>query len=518
MNVTWSSRRSRTWLRRSIGFLGLFLPLILMNSVTKAQVADERWDEPFRLSQIGARVGEPALVADRFGGVSVFWGEWFPASGVGVVQHSRFDGESWSESVDIVASAEGRIIRVAVDQGPDGVLHMLWSTGADLMYTSVPAELSHLAQEWSKSELVVAGIVPNYFRIRVAPDGRMHVAYSTYLSDDSGIFHLTVPADFNEWPQPSPIDVDIHETWSPWVVQLVLGEDRVVHAVWQHGDQNGAATTIRYARSLDEGGSWSTPIDVFKPDPSIGLNAAIAYPSLMTSRGEVHLLWAASRTFDDGTRYGLRRLHQMSLDDGATWSSPTWVFDELGGMAAGDGLVSDGAGRVHWITQVRPPMGIHHAVWSDTAWSEPELAYEISAPGSPEIDGGIHVHNTRAAVRAGSQLVIAFTTAPTDEEQALFAMVRDPFDTGAQTPAPPANISERNERAKPSIEPPAAVATGIAETETEESMMPTPNRPVGTLNPGASESNRLLFFVGIVPLLLLMTAVLIRLRGQIRSR
>jgi hypothetical protein len=148
----------------------------------------------------------------------------------------------------------------------------------------------------------------------------------------------------------------------------------------------------------------------------------------------VHVIWAAG-----SLPY---RNHTFSTDAGRTWSRPVRIFGELHGQAF-DGLTVDSAGRVHFIGQVRYPMGIYHAYWDQNRWSKPSLIYLI-AEGETEPDFSnrdlIHAHLITPVIRAGNQLIVTFGDGPADPERRLFVMYRtlddiSPLET-MPTPVP----------------------------------------------------------------------------------
>jgi hypothetical protein len=149
----------------------------------------------------------------------------------------------------------------------------------------------------------------------------------------------------------------------------------------------------------------------------------------------VHVIWAAGeRPY---------RYHRFSTDAGQTWSETKRLFGELHGQAL-DGLAVDGAGRVHFLAQIRYPQGIYHAMWDASAWTPPELLYRIAEEETPDDFGDrIHAHDVRPVVRAGNQLVVTFADPPADPHRRLFVMVRTLADVAPQ----------------PTVQPPERAAT-----------------------------------------------------------
>jgi hypothetical protein len=146
----------------------------------------------------------------------------------------------------------------------------------------------------------------------------------------------------------------------------------------------------------------------------------------------VHVIWAAGEL--------PYRFHRLSTDAGKTWSLPRAIFGELHGQAF-DTLTVDRAGRVHFLGQIRYPVGIYEAYWDQTHWIQPSLVYLIALADSEEGFGDrVHAHLLQAVVRAGNQLVLTFGDGPADPNRRLFVMHRTlddlaPFET-IPTPTP----------------------------------------------------------------------------------
>ena len=125
-----------------------------------------------------------------------------------------------------------------------------------------------------------------------------------------------------------------------------------------------------------------------------------------------------------------------------TWSASRHIFGELHGQAF-EGLAVDATGRVHFIGQIRYPMGIYHAYWDQNHWSTPSLFYLIASEEGKDFGDLIAAHNTVPVVRAGNQLVITLADNPSFPNRRLFAMHRILDDVPAlelvPTPTPTAS-------------------------------------------------------------------------------
>ena len=135
----------------------------------------------------------------------------------------------------------------------------------------------------------------------------------------------------------------------------------------------------------------------------------------MAIAGEkIHIIWAG----DERTR----REYRGSSDAGRTRSESQPIFGELHGQAAGDALVIDETGTLHFLSQIRWPQAIYHAELKGNGWSEPSVAYLIALGDSTREPDSIHAHAVRAAIAANNQLVVTFTNSSSDPQRILYGM------------------------------------------------------------------------------------------------
>ena len=223
-------------------------------------------------------------------------------------------------------------------------------------------------------------------------------------------------------------------------------------------------------------------------------NLTVAGPKMIVQGQNVHVIWAAGEL--------PYRNHRFSTDAGRTWSPPEEIFGDLHGQAF-DGLAVDGAGRVHFLGQIRYPFGIYEAFWDKTRWSRPSLVYLIALEGSAEGFGDrIHAHHTHPIVRAGNQLVLTFGDGPADPNRRLFAMHRTlsdiaPLET-IPAPTPTATLIPAP---SPTASQPDPLPTAMATAESFNTAGGEPSAEV----PKADRGLRF----GVVPVLLLLGGTLL---------
>ncbi len=392
------------------------------------------WSEPYRLSSDAGKASEASLATDRFGFVHSFWTETLFADGRHLIQYARFDGATWSPSNAIhVAGREIENVSAAIDQ--QGILYIAWTEGlaGPAYFTSAPASDALSARSWVKPLLIdiPAGII----RMKVDSRGVFHILYIN-RGDDPGVYYVRSTDYGQSWSESLWLDPDILPDHALNSLNFDLDENDGLHAVWFYSgrESSGDPDLVRYARSMDGGNTWSSPVAIDQTNEAGDHALTHASPRMIIQGITVYVVWAAG---DLPYRH-----YRLSRDAGQTWSPPGAIFGDLHGQAF-DGLTVDGTGRVHFVGQIRYPIGIYHAYWDQTQWTSPELVYIIAEEES-EIDGRVHAHDINVIVRAGNQLILTFGDGPADPNRRLFAMHRvlddlPPLQT-MPTPALPASL------------------------------------------------------------------------------
>jgi len=464
----------------------------------QAEAPASGWSAPYRLSSEAGRASEGSCAADLYGYVHCFWAETLFEDQRTTIQYARFDGAAWSTPNEIYV-ADGGAARLSTSVDQNGQLYLAWVEGflGPAYYSHAPAHDALSAQDWAPPAQV--DIPARELRMRIDAGGVLHILYIP--AEDPGVFYMRSVDQGNTWSEPAWLDPDISPNHVPASLNFEIDETGGLHAVWFYAalNQDARADLVRYARSTDGGRTWSAPLTIDQSLPESDHHLTSAGP-VMTVQGQtVHVVWAAG-----SLPY---RYYRVSADAGHTWSASRRIFSELHGQA-GDGLAIDGAGRVHFLGQIRYPQGIYHVTWDQGRWTPPSLIYLIAREGE-EIGDRIHAHSLSPVVRAGNQLVLTFADGPADPNRRLFVMHRylddleplEPMPTPAPTasPVPAPRSTPRNPTPTPTQTPPAP-------------RLDSANQPFG--HAGASG---LALTVALVPALLLLAAVLaIRLVGRPR--
>jgi len=394
-----------------------FLFCLGRTTLAEAQTQGGDWSGPYRLSGEEGEVGRASLAADPYGYVHAFWVESGLHDDRSLIQYARFDGEAWAGPVDIHVTWPGIPVAakaVALDQA--GLIHLVWTEGArgPIYYTRAPASDALSARQWPKPvrlDLPARGVA-----LQADSPGVIHLLY-TDLQEATGVYYVQSRDQGAHWSSPQRLDPDIPPGVAPTEAGLALDEAGRLHAFWLYLDldnPDAPGKSIRYARSLDGGATWSPPMTIDEEDEEAGELRAPG-PLWAVQAQNVHVIWAGDAV--------AHREQRFSTDAGQTWSRTSRIFGELHGQA-GDAVAVDGAGRLHFVAQMRYPQGLYHACWDRGGWPTPSLFYLIARDASDPIGERIHAHGLSLAVRAGNQLVVTFFDRRNGKNGPLYAMHR----------------------------------------------------------------------------------------------
>lgn len=481
--------------RASHARIGLALCAVSFLSIlgvasAQATAQDGRWSQPYRLSSDAGKASEGYCVADPYGFVNCFWTETLFADNQWVIQYARFDGETWSASNEIYATGVG-IASVSPVADRQGTLHVAWAEGLNgpAYYTRAPAPNALSSRSWSQPRRIdiPAGII----RLRVDSKGTLHVVYIN-RGEELGVYYVRSEDQGRTWTGPVWLDPDIPPDHTPQSLNFEVDEVDGLHAVWKYGALVPDAPNrdwVRYSHSLDGGATWSSPFTIDRYLEGSDHRLGFAEPRMIVQGQAVHVVWAAGEQ--------PYRHHRFSTDAGRTWGPARRIFGDLHGQAF-EGLAVDRAGRVHFLGQIRYPMGIYHAVWDQDHWTLPSLVYLIADEGSEDgIGDRIHAHHVQPVVRAGNQLVLTFADGPADPNRRLFVMHRTLDDLAPLAPLPTPTPSKTS---LPLPSPTSALPTSMPTATTSE----TAGQPPGQV-PEPDSALR----AALIPSLLLLGATLV---------
>jgi len=370
-----------------------------------AQSDTVTWFGSVNLSNTPQYSGHPAIVADGYGYVHVFWsenvGDVPMESQVGTPQgnsilYTRWDGVSWTPPVDI-AFVPGETIAefVAVDMDAENRLHIVWTGQSNFYYSDALSWQAESAHAWSTPVVLASDSARSSWESDIAadPSGTLHVVYAT-RRDAPGIYHICSLDGGRTW-QPA---VRLSDPFGPLEysfsnVKLVADEVGRLHVVWQTTQAEGFGQAIYYARSTDGGESWSAPVQLGYRDPG---DYEASWPYLTAiGASEPHLIYIDGQS-------SIGRFHRISKDGGETWSVPHHILTDMEGVNGYLVPLVDSAGQLHLMINMRTRagqvVGIYYARWQGDGWS-PVVPVDLSDLAS---------HYLAATVRLGNELHVVW--------------------------------------------------------------------------------------------------------------
>ncbi len=387
------------------------------------------WNPPFTVSNTPQNSEIPAIIADPYGYVHLFWdedlgGAPFEAKGNpqtgNSIMYTRWDGGFWTKPVDILSVPGDSVAKfVSVTLDADSRLHVVWTGQSNIYYSHAPSSKAGLAGSWSKPIAIASDSARTAWESSVTTDwsGNLHIVYATRGSEP-GVYHVRSLDGGSTWEAPVILSrpLDRLETGFSNVRIIVDGAGRL-QVAWQTIQQQGFGQAIYHARSVDEGETWSWPVQLRYRGPG---DTWVEFPYLVAvGASELHLIYV------DGTNVG--RAHRISEDGGATWGEPRRIITDMEGINGYVFPLVDATGEMYLIINMRTRSqvgGLYYARWLGGKWSPVQLA----ADSDPTVNSA---HYAVGTVRLGNELHIAWTELNTGEIGYMYGTI----PTVAQTPA-----------------------------------------------------------------------------------
>ncbi len=384
-----------------------------MPKLATAQSPTIHWSTPVNLSNSPASSGRPAIVADGFGYVHLFWSEEVGGESIlnqpkalihdgNTIFYTRWDGVLWTPPIDVLfVPSETVADYIAVTVDSDNNLHAVWTGQSNLYYSIAPSWQALSGHNWSKPVIVATDGARSPWAFDIVTDAKrnVHIIYAT-RGDEVGVYHISSIDSGTTWESPIKLSQSFDRLEKSFSnVKIIADEKNHLHAVWQTNEREGYGQAAYYAHSVDGGATWTTPFQMGYRDPG---EYGVSFPHLVSVReSELHLIYI------DGP-WHIGRYHRMSHDGGETWSEPLHILDQLEGINGYTIPLVDGAGGVHLIvtmrTRAEQTPGTFYARWLLPTWSPTELAVpetQLTGPGA---------HWTAATVRLGNEIHVVWNT------------------------------------------------------------------------------------------------------------
>ena len=423
----WPNRRERWIVWRFLfvltGLVSIGLAVLLSSEPAAAQwIPDSGWTEPFNVSKSVTASNDPAIVADPYGYVHVFWsedlgGEPLPKGetpGTGnAIMYRRLGPDGWTEPVDIFYGGEwSRLGQPAAVVDRQGYLNLVWAAVDGLYYSYAPCWLADQPLAWAEPVKIDDGTVSDIkiLDLSSALEGedlhgdQLLVVYGLTAGADKGLFAAVLT---DRWPR------DYVTVWrgvgnvAPLNIAAAMDKKGRIHLAWDvirppspapfelwYGSASGVlyrdgASPLQFEdRLVTRATSDDTSLQFACPWVAV------------RGEQEVHLQWAqGSSTY---------RWHQYSRDGGQTWVQPYQIWPDLVSQTGSQAAGTDSAGTLYWVDVFRYPSGAYLTHWTGQAWERPEMFYLKYLTPTDKENENMNVHYIRMAISRGDRLHIVF--------------------------------------------------------------------------------------------------------------
>ncbi len=328
------------------------------------------WRAALNLEFDLAELSNLRLTSDPSGQFHAFWSFAESEESEGLlshIQYALYNGELWFGPTTVLQSPEGRVSQFDVAADPTGRLMIVWSTdpAGELYFSWANASQASSPIEWAEPTLL-----PSLRTPVSSPDlfidafGITYVSYTIPLNEDRGVYLVRSTDGGDTWSDPVRIFDAVEADWD-MVDQsrIARNQDGSLHALWTQSTLPGGEGPIAlyYGRSEDNGEPWTISELVIE-------NRVLWSQIVAIENRLVHRIWRESIENQEILR------HQVSLDNGITWSQPENVTN-LGQSGEPLNISADPSGQLHLVLISEFREGefiLQHWRWNGETWTKEE--------------------------------------------------------------------------------------------------------------------------------------------------
>lgn len=485
--------------QRPLGELESWLPLFPQLSPWQVDIPVEEGDFHTR----------PLLLTDQNNNFHAVWvgsNPTLPASSQAThsIYYAAWEDGQWSRPASIFTT-DTTHIAAAID-GRDLLLVWHDTRTGELLFSRAQLEVARFPADWAQPMAVTA---PNPTigspSLLIRANGDLHVAYLVRLNEGRGGYLVRSADGGRTWGEPTAIFDAVTLSW-PMVERLQVANsgDDTVHAVWAHGAQlaGSGGRVLHYARSQDNGRSWSPPQEIAAGN--VAWSQIVALPD-----GTVFRFWLEQQTNLASIWY------QQSYDAGVTWERPI-VVTSINTTAASVDLTVSSAGQLHLLLAtgaVESKTEVQNWLWEGTRWT---MQNSLFLPLNADLAAGNWTVTMNDAANLGvlyPVLVDEDGAAPAAHINFALQQVGEGEAASVATPVVVQNDPQATETpAPPTITPPATSADDAAPPPPADSVTATPTAVSFDLDTdsapsGAQLSSTQQLLVGVMPATLLLIVI-----------
>ncbi len=314
----------------------------------------------------------------------------------------------WATANDVLLSPAGnaQITGALIDSA--GVMHVAFWGGdaryAAIYYTRAAATEAGQAHAWSKPRMVGRAATSPHSGALVGDDkGNLILIYNG-VDVGNGVY-VAYSSDAGEnWVEPQPLYLTYEPKSIPFGLDMNLGVNGQVHAVWNVVSTTGQDLSLHYARLDVASQMWLEPIVLDERIDQKGFFGP-SFPKVVDNGSKVIVMYNNGNPNADGPVPMGRPVQQVRISDdgGNSWRGPITPFPSQLGRSGEFALILDGDGVVHSVFMQRIEQivdgkievidGPWHSEFRNDIWFPPTNFVATVAP-----------HDIRAVVSQGNVL------------------------------------------------------------------------------------------------------------------
>jgi hypothetical protein len=321
------------------------------------------WTNLEKLTDEQLNITSPTIICTSENNKHVLWSQTLEEGDSFLdtaIYYAKSNEEGWTQPNLVIEKPDARVVQpeAIIDNGN---LVVVWSRSDDLgLYSShaIIAQAENAFNWFNPVQLPSLQPIASSPDVKIDQKGNIIVVYAIPVNEDRGIY-LTRSDDGGEtWIQPIKVFDAVASNW-PRVDQPKLAQtsDGILHLIWTQKSVTGGAiaSAVFYANSGDGGQTWSQPQLVKEPLGSVEI----------VSSGDrtINILWL-------GLGDVAKVLHQYSINDGESWSTPVGISGIEEVPVVMD-VKADHEGRLHLVQAIEEQarnFSIKYSIWNGARW------------------------------------------------------------------------------------------------------------------------------------------------------
>ncbi|MFN7036837.1 MAG: sialidase family protein [Bellilinea sp.] len=343
------------------------LVLIGLSSVYQNTIAqnDELWSEGVNISRSGSS-SSPSFVINSQGLIHIFWLDEFDD-----LMYSRRNGPDWNAPQSVSAPSDVYVPRLY--PGLNNQVHAFWiDEESKLYYNRAIGDNLSSPTAWSGSTILGESVVS--FDVAVGLDGSVYLVYvqtADINNRPAGVYFRKSSSSGSSWQPPVLVYGSRYFRAlgrDSANIQIAAGKDPGSEEIFIAWD-NRPLKTVFFARSLNGGTEWNTPIEIASPQnrPSATTPYNIRIAIL---QNQIMLVYQ-----DGQPGFSCSQIFQYSEDKGTTWSEPNRMMEDIPGCAVSSQLIEYANQYLILMTVNRDQVLL--TAWNSNRWSKSKQQVEM---------------------------------------------------------------------------------------------------------------------------------------------